>query len=246
MNLLTCEKREGMQMRKTIMPLLIICLFAGFFLAYQFKIQSKSTSFDAISQRNNNLITIIQDLEKEIANQENQIEAMRTQLNELQSQNNQGKLQEYQTTLTRAKIEAGLTPVIGKGLTITLDDNKEGLKDNPTDDPNKYIIHYEHILNLVNELKIGSAEAIAINGQRLITTSEIRCVGNVILVNMTRIAPPFEIKAIGSPKLMNESILMGQLGTLKDANFPITIVESDELVIPAYKGDLQFTYTAQQ
>ena len=76
-------------MRKYIMPLLIICLFTGFFLAYQFKVQSKSTSFEAISQRNNNLITIIQDLEKEIANQENQIDAMRTQLNDIQSQNNQ-------------------------------------------------------------------------------------------------------------------------------------------------------------
>lgn len=233
-------------MRKYMPTFLIICLFTGFFLAYQIKAQTKNTNFDAISQRNNNLITIIQDLEKEIANQENQIETMRAQLNEYQNLNNQGKLQEFQTNLTKSKIEAGLTPVVGKGLTIILDDNKEGMKANPTDDPNKYIIHYEHILNLVNELKIGSAEAIAINGQRLITMSEIRCVGNVILINMTRIAPPFEIKAIGSPKLMHESISLGQLGALKEANFPITIEESEKLIIPAYKGDLQFTFTNHQ
>ena len=134
-------------------------------------------------------------------------------------------------------------------MVITLDDNKEGLKSLPAEDANKYahkyIIHYEHLLNLVNELRIGSAEAISINGQRLITTSEIRCVGSVILVNMTRIAPPFEIQVIGSPKLMAESITLeqGQLGILKTANYPVTLEEREEIIIPAYKGDLQFKYT---
>lgn len=233
-------------MRKCIPPLLIVCLLSGFFLAYQLKIQTKNNSFNAISQRNNNLIAIIQDLEKESKNQENQIEAMRNQLNEMQNQNNQGKLQDLQIQLKKAKIDAGLTPVVGKGLFITLDDNKEGLKNAPTDDPNRYIVHSDHLLNLVNELKIGSAEAISINGQRLITTSEIRCVGSVIMVNMTRIAPPFEIQAIGSPKLMAESVTLGHLGILKTANYPISLEEHEEIIIPAYKGDLQFKYTSPQ
>ena len=171
---------------------------------------------------------------------------MRNQLNEIQNQNNRGKLQDLQQELIRAKINAGLTSVIGKGIVITLDDNKEGLNAAPNDDPNKYIIHYEHILNLVNELKIGGAEAISVNGQRLITTSEIRCVGNLILINMSRIAPPFVISAIGSPKLMLESVSMGQLELLKSAQYPITVEEKEELIIPAYKGELQFNSAVSQ
>lgn len=227
-------------MRKFILPLTLVCIISGFFLALQIKSQTNNTSFDAVSQKNANLINVIQSLEKEIEKQEDQIETMRNQLNEIQNQNNKGKLQDLQEELVRAKIDAGLTSVIGKGIVITLDDNKDGLNAAPNDDPNKYIIHYEHILNLVNELKIGGAEAIAVNGQRLVTTSEIRCVGNLILVNMSRIAPPFVISAIGSPKLMLESISQGQLELLKAARYPITVEEKEELIIPAYKGELQF------
>jgi uncharacterized protein YlxW (UPF0749 family) len=236
-------KEEIQKMRKAIPTFLIICILTGFLLAFQFTTQNKNASFNAVSQRNNNLITIIHDLEKEIANQEDQIEAMRAQLNDLQSTHNKGKLQDLQTTLAKAKVEAGLTPVVGKGIIITIDDNQEGMKANPNDDPNKYIVHDEHLLNLVNELRIGSAEAIAINGHRLITTSEIRCVGNLINVDMSRVAPPYEIRAIGSPKLMIESISMGKLAELENDNYPITIEESEHLVIPAYRGDLQFKYT---
>jgi len=227
-------------MRKFILPLTIVCIISGFFLAFQLKIQTNNTNFDAVSQKSANLINVIQALEKEIEKQEDQIESMRNQLNKIQNQNNRGKLQDLQQELLRAKIDAGLTSVIGKGIVITLDDNKEGLNAAPNDDPNKYIIHYEHILNMVNELKIGGAEAIAVNGQRLVTTSEIRCVGNLILVNMTRIAPPFVISAIGSPKLMLESISLGQLELLKSAHYPISVEEKEELIIPAYKGELQF------
>lgn len=233
-------------MRKYVLPLTIVFLISGFFLAFQLKAQTQNTNYNAVSQKNTNLINVIQSLEKEIENQENQIETMRNELNEIRNQNWQGILQDLQQETMRAKISAGLTPVIGKGIILTLDDNKEGLANSPNDDPNKYIIHYEHLLNLINELKIGGAEAIAINGQRLITTSEIRCVGNLILINTTRIAPPFEIRAIGSPKLMVESISLGQLDLLKAAHYPLTLQEKENLTIPAYKGDLQFKYTIPQ
>lgn len=233
-------------MRKFILPITLICIISGFFLAFQLKTQTKNTNFNAISQKNNNLVTIIQDLEVEIKNQENQIEALRNQLNNIQNENSKGKLHDSQKELMQAKIEAGLTPVVGKGIIISVDDNKEGLIANPNDDPNNYVIHSDYLLNIVNELKIGGAEAISINGQRLTTTSEIRCVGNLILINMTRVAPPYKISAIGSPRLMAESVARGQLDLLKIANYPVTLEEHDELIIPAYKGELQFKYTTPQ
>lgn len=233
-------------MRKFVLPITLICIISGFFLAFQLKIQTKNTNFNAVSQKNNNLVTVIQDLENEIKNQESQIEAMRNQLNDLQNENKKGTLHDLQQELMQAKIDAGLTTVAGKGIVISIDDNKEGMAANPNDDPNKYIIHSVYILNVVNDLKIGGAEAISINGQRLMTTSEICCVGNLILINMTRIAPPFQITAIGSPKLLTESISRGQLEDLKQANFPVYLEEHDEVVIPSYKGELQFKYATPQ
>ncbi|MCR4441558.1 MAG: DUF881 domain-containing protein [Peptococcaceae bacterium] len=230
--------------RKWLVPVTIVCIVSGLFLSFQLKLQANNTNTNPLSQKNTNLVMIIKDLEEEIKNQENMIEKTRNDLTELQNQNLpfRGKSKELQEQLKEARVRAGLTPVAGKGIVITVADNKEGLKANPQDDPNKYIVHYENILNLVSELKVGGAEAIAINGQRLITTSEIRCVGNVILVNTTRIAPPFEISAIGSPRHLGEIVNNGQLDVLRSANFPVTLKEMDEVIIPAYKSGLQFVH----
>jgi uncharacterized protein YlxW (UPF0749 family) len=171
---------------------------------------------------------------------------MRNQLNELQNQKGKGKVQPLQQELMKARIDAGLTPVIGEGVIISMDDNNEGLKANPNADPNDFLIHDRYIRNLVNELKRGGAEAIAVNGQRLINTSEIRCAGNVITINMTRLAPPYVVQAIGSPKLMTESVSFGQgtLTELKNSNYPVSLEVKQEILIPAYKGALQFEYAS--
>ncbi len=230
-------------MRKWLFPLTIVCIFTGFFISYQLKIQTGNTATNPLSQRNINLITIITNLEEEIKNQEEQVANIRNELSALQSLQSEGELAKLQEELKKAQMAAGLLPVKGKGIIITLDDNTEGLKNNPGDDPNKYIIHYENILNIISELKVAGAEAISVNEQRIITTSEIRCVGNVILVNTTRLAPPFVIKAIGSPKLLYEMTGNREVAILKNSQYPVTVEESEEVIVPAYKGDLQFSYS---
>jgi len=228
--------------RKWVIPITLVCIISGFFLSFQLKVLANNNNTNPLSQKNTNLVMIINDLEEEIKNQENIIEKIRNDLSGLENRPIPGELQELQNQLKDARIVAGLTPVVGKGIIITIDDNKEGLKTNPNDDPNKYIVHYEHILNIVSELRVGNAEAISINGQRLITSSEIRCVGNVILINTTRIAPPFEITAIGSPKHLAEIVTNGELDIMQSLNYPITLQEADEVIIPAYKSGLQFRY----
>ena len=62
-----------------------------------------------------------------------------------------------------------------------------------------YIIHDDDLLRVINELRAAGAEAIAINGERIVAMSEIRCAGPTLSVNNNRSAPPYEIKAIGNP-----------------------------------------------
>lgn len=66
----------------------------------------------------------------------------------------------------------------------------------PGVNPNLYLVHDEDILKVVNELRAAGAEAISINGQRLIANSEIICSGPTIRVNRRPLAPPFVIKAL--------------------------------------------------
>jgi len=116
------------------------------------------------------------------------------------------------------------------------------MRDNPGGDPNYYIIHYDDLLSIVSDLKSAGAEAIAINDQRLVGTTELRCVGNVILVNTTRLAPPFVILAIGNSAILEDTVAHGRYAYLLANNFPVSIATGDDLVLSAYKGEMQFAH----
>ncbi len=140
----------------------------------------------------------------------------------------------------KAQFLAGLTDVKGPGVVVTLNDSKKPSVDMPAGFAPPNIIHDTDIAAVVNELKASGAEAISVNGQRIVAVSPIRCVGPTIMVNFTPQSPPFVIKAIGDPKVLKTGVdLPG--GVNKDivsydpAMFT-TQIAKPALVIPAYAG----------
>lgn len=103
--------------------------------------------------------------------------------------------------LQQAKLLAGLTDVEGPGVTITLRDG-EGGDALPMD----RIIHDGDVLRVANELWASGAEAIEVNGHRVVGSTSFRCVGTVIQVDSVPIASPIVIRAIG-----DASTLMGAM-----------------------------------
>ena len=97
----------------------------------------------------------------------------------------EGALQLVRQELDNARMLAGLVDVKGPGLIITLTDS-QGVS-MPGDNPNVYIVHDEDLLKIVNVLSAAGAEAIAINDQRLLATSEIHCAGPTISINNVRV-----------------------------------------------------------
>jgi uncharacterized protein YlxW (UPF0749 family) len=229
-----------------MLPITIVCIISGLLLSLQFKAQA-SLSPSPISERNKALVGLINNLEEEISRYQENLNTLREELDKIKNSNAGGQedIQKLQQKIQKAKLSAGLVPVKGRGVKVVVDDNKAGLNSAPNDDPNRYIIHYENILNIITELKLGRAEAISINGQRIVTPSEIRCVGNVILVNTTRLAPPFEISAIGNPDILEEVLLFGEYDLLKSTGFPVNYTKHNRdnpLEIPAYSGTYQYNY----
>ena len=200
-------------------------------------------------QKNNSLIRIIENLRAEIIEDEARLEEIKNKITLLEeaSANEDTIMKNLRAELYKERRAAGLTALKGKGIKISLDDNKEGHQDNPDIPPNNYIVHYESLLAFSEELKRAGAEAVSINDQRLITSSDIRCVGNVVLVNTIRIAPPFEISAIGHPTLLEKYILnSSEYLFLTSSNFPVSYKlynEDEDLIIPAYKNEIIFTYS---
>src|SRR5205085_11921215 len=90
----------------------------------------------------------------------------------------------------------GLVAVAGPGVKVTLDDSS--MKQSPTGNLNDLVIHSQDVQAAVNGLWRAGAEAIGINGQRLVSTSAVLCVGNTLLLNGTVHSPPYVISAVGA------------------------------------------------
>ncbi len=104
---------------------------------------------------------------------------------------------------------AGSSPLEGPGIVVTLDDSSS--RRSPTGDPNDLIVHERDIQTVVNALWGAGAEAVAIDGERLTSTSAVRCAGNTLLLHGTLHSPPYRVAGIGDPERL-ASGLPGQPG----------------------------------
>lgn len=164
----------------------------------------------------------------------------------------QGRLQDQVTVLRRqlarpvpaiiaptSEIErlrgaAGFAPLRGAGIRLTLGDSEAPLE--PGEDPNLLLLHDSDLLRLVNDLRVAGANGIALSGERLLATSEIRCAGPTISVNGRRIAVPVEIAAVGNPGRLEAGLQRsgGILGYLAQLDFYYRLRRVTELTLPAY------------
>ncbi len=151
-----------------------------------------------------------------------------------------------QQEITLNNMLLGLTEVTGPGLEITLADNNTGLNKDGSEvlDISSQIVHNDDLLQVINALNNAGAEAISINGQRVIQTSSITCEGNIIKINGQRISSPFKIKAIGSPGLLSGSLNMigGYLYYMKEDGVNVETKQSESIIVEAYNGVISYKY----
>lgn len=172
---------------------------------------------------------------------ESQLEKERTNATK-----NNTELTDLEDTIKEGNKLTGLSEVTGNGIVVTVNDNQKISLNNWLADPNILIVHDTDLMHIVNELKNAGAEAISINGQRIVTTSAIECDGNVIKVNGEKIGVPFEIKAIGLPEALSAiERFGGYLDYLKEDRFlDVTVKRADKekITIPKYTGIMKFEY----
>lgn len=183
----------------------------------------------------NELARIFSNQKMQLQKYENEISNLRKQLNDY----------DRDREITRLKMAAGLIPLVGKGLRITLSDSEKKLTE--YDDPLFYIVHYDRLELLINELWAAGAEAVAVNNYRIVVTTGISCAGTTILIDTKRVAPPYIIDVIGDPKNLKNALLMPG-GFVENEirsfslKFEIEQIEAEEIRIPAYKGSISFEH----
>lgn len=137
------------------------------------------------------------------------VERLRGEVNELTRVADPGskELRALEAESKQRANAAGLTPVAGPALTVSLDDahlSSDEIPEGFTVDD--VIIHQQDVQGVVNALWRGGAEAMQIMDQRIVSTSAVRCVGNTLILQGRVYSPPFVITAVGNPKDLQESL----------------------------------------
>ncbi|MBZ4644979.1 MAG: hypothetical protein PWR27_637 [Petroclostridium sp.] len=224
-----------------------ICIILGFMISIQFK--SVKRNFSLVSKQFQRADELQLELKKEQEKNENLYKQLLQYEKDLNAyQKEAAQRSDYANALLdqlkRAEILAGLTDVEGPGVIITLNDSK--LKNDSSNqvDENYFIIHDEDILMVINELADAGAEAISLNDERLIATSEIRCAGATVSVNNNRHSTPFIIKAIGDPDTLEAALNLrgGVRDILGQWGIEFNVKKSNKILVPRYNGVINFKY----
>ncbi|WP_231502622.1 DUF881 domain-containing protein [Blastococcus sp. URHD0036] len=146
-------------------------------------------------------------------------------------------------------LSAGLVPLTGPGVRITLDDaprRPDGSLPRGAR-PDDVVIHQSDVQAVVNALWAAGADGVSIMDQRLVATSAVRCVGPVLLLEGRTYSPPFQIAAIGDVDAFVDQLAASpQVGVFQEAvsafglTFSVRGVETVDL--PAHSGTPTMEY----
>lgn len=215
----------------------ISCFFLAMVMFMQFKVvnQTDITSIENMreSELRAELSNWKEKYEDVVAKNEEVNKTLQEYRNKEKSDNETSDL--LQKELEQINLELGKTDVEGEGITITLKETQN----------NDTAITADDLLVIVNALKLAGAEAISINEERIINTSDIVEINNsFIKINGQRILAPYVIKAIG-PQTYLESSLLGSGGyvdELKNNGYEVSIEKSTKINITKYKDEIKSKY----
>jgi len=144
---------------------------------------------------------------------------------------------------------AGIAPVSGPGLTVTLADAPRSADRLLPDgaDPDDLVVHQQDVQAVVNALWAGGAEAMQIMDQRVISTSAVRCVGNTLILQGRVYSPPYVVRAIGDPdrlRLALDTSVNVQVYRFYAEQYGLVYRAEDasRLELPGFEGSLDLLY----
>ena len=144
---------------------------------------------------------------------------------------------------------AGLTPLHGTGVRVTLTDAPLG----PNGElpagarPDDVIIHQSDVQAILNAMWSAGADGIMVQGHRIIATSAVRCVGNTLLLRGKTYSPPFVITAIGDQDAIEDALQNAPgvelfLDAVTAFGLGYDVENLQDVTLPAYDGPLGVTH----
>lgn len=213
------------------LTLTVVCLLLGAALVMQFRTQGnivKSILVDSTTEQ----ATILNGLVESNASLRKEIETLDAQLTQYQSGSTESNLQSLVADLNRVKVVNGLIEVAGPGIQVTLDG----------------ALAPEELQDIINELRNAGAEAIVLNGQRVVVSSVVVQERTGASLSGVPIQAPYRFEAIGDPDTLSKAVeRKGGLVPLLMANHPdlkMQLVKRDRVLAPIYDRKVEFKYAS--
>ncbi len=227
----------------TYRPALVVVVgVLGFFIAVSFNTTTQLAA--SRPERVSDLVTVVRDIEAQRLELEGRLVELRADMSELEQEaaEDSGVSESFSRELQHAQELAGLAAVSGPGVEIVLGD---GTDVSPGSDPNDYLIHDTDIAAVVNALLAGGAEAVDVNGERVVATTPVRCAGTTVLVNATRLGSPYVLRAIGNGDDLVSAVERDPVASLLFSTYrsqfglQVSISRLTNVEIEGYRGSLR-------
>lgn len=201
---------------------------------------------DLRPDRTNDLTQLAAQAEQRNQELADRASALRNENDELAAA--QGASPEVDQTDPQQGLVAGLAAVQGPAVRVTLTDAPVDFAP-PGVDGDLLVVHEQDIQQVVNALWRAGAEAMTIQGQRVIATTAVKCVGNTVVLHGIPYAPPYVITAIGDQAMLEAGLASSegvQIYRQYAQAYQLGYAQSRvEVTMPAYTGPLPAKASAE-
>lgn len=166
-----------------------------------------------------------------------ELDAVQAQVADAQDEAGRG-LPLLSAQVAEAETLAGVTPLEGPGVVVTLADAGERCTSDAAEDCR---ILDSDVQSAVNTLHGAGAEAVAVNGERVIATTAIRSAGSTVLVNYRVQTGPYVVEAVGDAAALERGVTQSAFGSdfriwTREYGLGFEVARAEELTLPAYRG----------
>ena len=220
-------------------------LILGFLIAAQARAEAPRVRYT--TQERAPLVETVLALQAQQESLKDRILALRGQMQAVEESavGSDALVRELNDALLGARVAAGLVALEGPGLVLQLEDSAVPVP--PGGALADYRVTAHDVRSVVDELWLAGAEAVAVNGERLVPSTSILDIGGTVLVNSAYLAPPYQVAVIGPADLYDvlvESPGFVELIRARAEPFGIRIsfAQPESVTVPAYAGSATLRY----
>ncbi|MFD7712904.1 DUF881 domain-containing protein [Streptomyces sp. NPDC059785] len=214
--------------RVTRAQLIVALLLFGLGFGLAVQVASNSDGDSALrGARQEDLVRILDELDDRTQRLEDEKQGLEDQRTELRNSSNQAEEARKQTAEREKQlgILAGTVAAQGPGITLTITDTKG-------------TVEADMLLDAIQELRAAGAEAIQVNGVRVVADTYLTDSGSGVSVDGNKITQPYRFKVIGKPQDLEPALNIpgGVVQTLEKEQATVEVDRSTKIIVDALRA----------